>query len=382
MSAVRLILNGEDVSAEVEPRRSLADFVRDDRHLTATHLGCEHGVCGACTVWVNGAPARSCIAFAVALEGADVRTLEGFADDPLMERIRAAFHECHALQCGFCTPGMLMTSRDIVSRFESLDEASVRRELSGNLCRCTGYEGIVNAVCRVMTEIPAHERMQRGKPGTARGPEQTVAVEQHAQDGDILLVKENAEESARKGWSQVKESFIVLAPPDKVWAMLADTESMASCIPGFTLSSLSESNVTGQMTASFGPIRTTFECAVLLQRGTQGMEGAVSGIGRDPRSGSRARGFIRYVLRTETTDSTRVDVALEFAVYGPLAQFSRSGLVRELARGLITDFGANITAMGSGKGRVKSGTSDLRIGGLLRAMLGRLLRKILGRSRP
>ena len=111
---VALTVNGEEVVADVEPRTSLADFLREQLRLTAIHLGCEHGVCGACTVLINGTPARSCIALAVALEGADVRTLEGLAADPVMRTIKDAFHQEHGLQCGFCTPGMLITAWDLM----------------------------------------------------------------------------------------------------------------------------------------------------------------------------------------------------------------------------------------------------------------------------
>ena len=146
LKRVALTVNGRRIEAEVEPRASLADFLRERERLTGTNLGCEHGVCGACTLEVDGAPARSCITLAVACEGASVRTIEGFDGDPVMEQLRAAFTAEHALQCGYCTPGMLVTARDIVTRLPDADEARIRLELTGNLCRCTGYVGIVNAI--------------------------------------------------------------------------------------------------------------------------------------------------------------------------------------------------------------------------------------------
>jgi carbon-monoxide dehydrogenase small subunit len=152
MRRVALTVNGRPVQAEVEPRTHLADFLREQQGLTGTNLGCEHGVCGACTIEVDGAPARSCITFAAACEGAVVRTIEGFEDDPVMARLRAAFTAEHALQCGYCTPGMLVTARDIVMRLPDADEARIRKELSGNLCRCTGYMGIVRAIQRVLAK--------------------------------------------------------------------------------------------------------------------------------------------------------------------------------------------------------------------------------------
>lgn len=146
----RLTVNGSETVLDLPARTHLADALREKLGLTGTHLGCEHGVCGACTVEIDGAPARSCIAFAAACEGAVVRTIEGFEDDAVMGALRAAFTAHHALQCGYCTPGMLITARDIVLRLPEADEARVRRELAGNLCRCTGYQGIVDAILAVL----------------------------------------------------------------------------------------------------------------------------------------------------------------------------------------------------------------------------------------
>ncbi len=152
MKTINLNVNGKQVSATVEPRLNLADFLRDGRMLTGTHVGCEHGVCGACTVELDGAPARSCIAFAAACDGATVRTIEGLDADPVMVQLREAFSAEHALQCGYCTPGMMVTARDIVMRLPQADEARIRKELSGNLCRCTGYVGIVRAIQLVLAQ--------------------------------------------------------------------------------------------------------------------------------------------------------------------------------------------------------------------------------------
>ncbi|TCT01734.1 (2Fe-2S)-binding protein [Aquabacter spiritensis] len=143
---ISLTVNGERVEALVEPRLHLADFLREHLRLTATHLGCEHGVCGACTVLVDGAPARACILLAVAADGADIRTLEGLADDPRMAVIKESFHQKHGLQCGFCTPGMLITTLDLLARKPAPDAAEIRAGISGNLCRCTGYQGIVRSI--------------------------------------------------------------------------------------------------------------------------------------------------------------------------------------------------------------------------------------------
>ena len=143
---ITITVNGEHVAAEVEPRTHLADFLRDHLQLTATHLGCEHGVCGACTVLLGGEPVRACITLAVSVAGADVRTLEGLGGDTVLEALRTAFHDKHGLQCGFCTPGMLISARDTLQREPDVTEQELRVAMSGNLCRCTGYQGIIRAI--------------------------------------------------------------------------------------------------------------------------------------------------------------------------------------------------------------------------------------------
>ena len=146
MKTINTRINGEAVSRTVDDRLSLADFVRDHCLLTGTHVGCEQGVCGACTLMLDDKPVRSCITLAVVADGARVRTVEGYQDDPLMQAIHAAFNRRHALQCGFCTPGMLATAYDILSRIPDLDRDRIRVELGGNFCRCTGYLPIIQAI--------------------------------------------------------------------------------------------------------------------------------------------------------------------------------------------------------------------------------------------
>jgi carbon-monoxide dehydrogenase small subunit len=153
MTTVIIELNGVKIAADVEPRQSLADFLRDACGLTATHLGCEHGACGACTVVMDGKATRSCLSLAVMCDGRAVQTLEGLRIDPVMDLLRRHFHEGHALQCGFCTPGMLIMARDILRRHSKPDVATVRHELSGQICRCTGYANIVKAIVAAGQEI-------------------------------------------------------------------------------------------------------------------------------------------------------------------------------------------------------------------------------------
>jgi carbon-monoxide dehydrogenase small subunit len=146
-TVVALTVNGQLREACVEPRRSFADFLRYDLGLTGTHVGCEHGVCGACTVLVNGRSVRSCLLFAIQVDGQDVLTVEGLAPGgDGLHPLQQAFHEHHALQCGFCTPGMLLTALELLHDNPAPTEDEVRRGLAGNLCMCTGYVNIVRAV--------------------------------------------------------------------------------------------------------------------------------------------------------------------------------------------------------------------------------------------
>jgi carbon-monoxide dehydrogenase small subunit len=143
---VAFTVNGEPRMITVEPRRTLGDALREDCGLTGTHLGCEHGVCGACTVLVDDAPVRSCLMFAVQAEGARIRTVEGLADGDVLHPLQQAFWDHHGLQCGFCTPGFLMLAVGILEREPDIGEAALREALSSNLCRCTGYQNILKSV--------------------------------------------------------------------------------------------------------------------------------------------------------------------------------------------------------------------------------------------
>ena len=152
---ITLDVNGARYDVEVEPRRTLADAIRDDCGLTGTHLGCEHGVCGACTILVDGRPLRSCLMFAVQAEGTSIRTVEGLADGDALHPLQEAFWQHHGLQCGFCTPGFLMLAAGVLEADPEIDDETLCDALSSNLCRCTGYQNIVKAVRAAAAEMRA-----------------------------------------------------------------------------------------------------------------------------------------------------------------------------------------------------------------------------------
>jgi len=160
---IRLRVNGQEVEREVEVRKLLADFLREDLGLTATHLGCEHGVCGACTVLLNGDSVRSCLLFAVQADGGDLLTVEGLAHEGQMHPLQQAFWDHHALQCGFCTSGFLMSAYDLLQKNPRPSEDDIRHGLSGNLCRCTGYANIVKAVMHAASSQPSAISSQQDK---------------------------------------------------------------------------------------------------------------------------------------------------------------------------------------------------------------------------
>lgn len=153
---ISLEVNGESVDAQVLPRLNLADFLREHLHLTGTHVGCEHGVCGACTVRVDGEIVRACLMLAVQAHGRSVQTIEGLSDSDEVADLQAAFRDRNALQCGYCTPGMLMAAQDLLKQHADPSREQIREHLSGNYCRCTGYQAIVDAV-----ESTARSRRER-----------------------------------------------------------------------------------------------------------------------------------------------------------------------------------------------------------------------------
>ena len=145
-----LTVNGQKVTRRIEPRQHLVDFLREELGLTGSHIGCEHGVCGACTVRVNGQIVRGCLMLAVQADGCTVETIEGLSDSKELSSLQKAFHERNALQCGFCTPGMLMAAQDLVLQKQKVSREQIRAHISGNYCRCTGYQAIVDAIDEVI----------------------------------------------------------------------------------------------------------------------------------------------------------------------------------------------------------------------------------------
>ena len=402
MTTVRLTVNGEPCSADVAGRTQLAELLRDHLHLTGTHLGCEHGVCGACTVLVDGKPIRSCITYAQACEDANVVTVEGLGDDPVGRALGEAFARHHALQCGFCTPGMLIAAWDIVTRLAPTDEAETRRELSGNLCRCTGYMGIVAAVQDVARRhrtaapscadastareaLPAGDGMVAAEDTTAPGGESSrsravpagvgtvpaaagddgrgasaaaqsaLAFEPFEVDPIHLAGAEAAtagtpETAARpmtqvEGWTLVEREFVIGHPVDTLWALFEDVPRVAECLPGVHVESTGADRFSGRAEIRFGPIGASFHGEGTRKTDAGRRTGVIAGRGSDRRGHASLDAELRYAMSNGDTPGseprTRVDLAIRFRIQGGLAQFNRSDLVESFADVMLAEFVGN-----------------------------------------
>jgi carbon-monoxide dehydrogenase small subunit len=395
MTAVALILNGRDAHADVEPRTHLADFIRETQNLTGTHLGCEHGVCGACTVLIDGVPVRSCITYAVACTNAQVTTIEGLDDDDITKELRSAFSREHALQCGYCTPGMLISGRDLVLRAPDANERDIRVAMSGNLCRCTGYVGIIRAIAGVVAD-----RRKRGIPHlpgagrTALGPAGAVnrlSAPSSASEGYIAQDAEvpRAGSPDIADWqpqSTFDQSFVVHHPVDQVWDFFGGVSEVAACLPGASLTGdTSGRTVAGKMRIKVGPIGAEFHGTAEIARDPATRSGSIRGSGSDRRSSSATRGVVNYKLSPAGDGATQVSLSVGYRLTGPLAQFSRSDLMQDIASRLVAMFAQNVEARLAGA-PASTSARELRAGGLFFAALAQRIksrtRRLFGRKSP
>jgi len=370
MTPVTLMVNGAPVNAAVEPRTHLADFLREHLLLTGTHLGCEHGVCGACTVLIDGEPARACIVYAATCGGRAVRTIEGLADDPITTALRAAFTAEHALQCGYCTPGMLVTARDIVRRLPDADEDRIRLELAGNLCRCTGYNGIVRAIARVLAARP--ESAVVAKPPLPRGQFADVRARAPAAAGATAAAATPAAASRHDGLTQ---TLRLALPRETVWHAVRDPALIAACVPGARLTSVDGDRIAGELLAALGPIEARFTGEAIVTYDTDARGGAVKGEGRDPASGTRLSADATFRVEADGPQASMITLDIAYALRGPLAQFGRGPVVRVFAAEIAAAVGRNLEARL--RGEAMPAAPRLHAGSLMLRALWRWLRALL-----
>jgi carbon-monoxide dehydrogenase small subunit len=362
MTTVNLTINGRALNADVEPRTSLADLLRETHFLTGTHIGCEHGVCGACTILVDGVPTRSCITFAVTCELAEIITIEGLDNDEISTELRSTFAREHGLQCGYCTPGMIVSARDVVMRMEAPSERDVRVAMSGNLCRCTGYVGSVRAIQSVIADrrrrgiaaIPSGGRNRLGPAGSGNAAATAAAVAARSVAAVLDKDKPRSSQKAEAAWvdarwkpqTSFQQSFVVANSVEEVWEFFGRIGDVVKCLPGAALDREPENgHVEGRIRIKLGPITAEFRGAADVTRDDTTRSGTITGSGRDARSNSATRGAIRYVVKPDQEGGkSRVDVDVGFTLTGVLAQFSRSAIVQDVANRLTDVFVQNLEA--------------------------------------
>jgi aerobic carbon-monoxide dehydrogenase small subunit len=396
LTKIALTVNARAVRADVEPRTHLADFLRDGLDLTGTHLGCEHGVCGACTLLLDGVPARSCITYAVACEGAEVTTIEGLDDDDIVVELRAAFAREHALQCGYCTPGMLIAARDLVLRLPAADDRSIRIGMSGNLCRCTGYVGIIRAIhsvidarrARGVAAVAGAGRQVLGPVGSGhgadtpndRGAEVPTQTAPASASGAATSIPDFRPETV------IERDFIVAHPPQRVFDFFGNIPAVAACLPGASISEASmPDRVEGEIRVKLGPISASFVGHARTERDPASLSGRIVGLGNDRRSRSSTQGEIRYrLVPLGEGAATRVAFSIGYSLRGMLAQFARPGLVRDLAERMTADFARNLERALSGASSGDHASGELNgfavLGDVLRRRVRHIFRRLIGGS--
>ena len=378
--SIAINVNGAAAELSVEARTSLADCLRDTLGLTGTHVACEQGVCGACTVLVDGVPVRSCLTWAVACEGAEVRTIEGFETDATMRQLRAAFTREHGLQCGFCTPGMLITARDIVQRLPDSDEDRIRHELAGNLCRCTGYAGIVRAV----KSVASPNGPRAPEAAAARPALPTFEPRADAANDAASAAAAAAPPAADAGepGAQITEAIVVRGcDAARLWALLSDVGLAAGCLPGARVDSYDGKTIVGAVRVALGPVKAEFVGNGAVARDDAARSAVIRGEAADARSRTAAKASISYRVEDEPGPlaAARLVIGMAYDVQGPLAQFSRSELVRSLVGQLVRDFGRNLEALAAG--RQAPAPTSFSAAGLLWRWLVERVRALFGSGR-
>jgi carbon-monoxide dehydrogenase small subunit len=355
MIPVSCTVNGTPVTLQVPPRLTLADALRDRLGLTGTHLGCEHGVCGMCTVLVDGDAVRSCLLFACQLAGAEIVTVEGLGapDDP--HPLQEAFSRHHALQCGFCTPGFLLSAYDLLTHQPGVTPDELPTELSGVLCRCTGYRNIVAAVADVAARYPD------GVPGP-RNCRARAAVTTADTRPATEIVLPHGEPTTR-----VEVTSELAATVEEVWAVLSDIRLVARCLPGAELTEeLGDDRYRGRARVSLGPIRLSFAgLAEVVERDPANHRLRVLAQGADT-GGGQTTADIRLVASTSGT-GTLLRATAEIHLTGRIAQFGRA-LAGDVSRRLFERFATAVRQAAT------TGSTPATTGGRLLRLIRRLFR--------
>lgn len=345
-------VNGRPATVHVAPRVTLADALRDHLGLTGTHLGCEHGVCGLCTVLVDGDAARACLMLACQVDGSEILTVEGMGTPSDLHPLQQSFGSHHALQCGFCTPGQIMSAYDLLTADEQPKEDELPDQLSGVLCRCTGYRNIVDAVADVARTYPDGVPGPRncGQPeprlprATLGGAGEPMELEQAHTGGPGEIAVPAGEPTAVVTVDTVAEE-----PIDRIWAIIEDTSTLAGCLPGAEIiEDFGDEQYKGRMRVSLGPVRLAFLGDVrILERDEESHRVKVIGQAADASSGDVAA-VVDLVAEPQGDGRTALRAVAELHMVGRIAQFGR-GLVNDVSRDMFQQFAGNIEAAARGE---------------------------------
>lgn len=337
---VDFTVNGTPVSLKVPARMTLSDVLRDSLGLTGTHIGCEHGVCGMCTVLVDGDASRACLLFACQVDGAEIITVEGLGKPDDLHPLQESFGRHHGLQCGFCTPGFLMSSYDLLDHEPEVQREDLPEELSGVICRCTGYRNIIDAVEDVSTNyrgrLPEpkncghHTLVGRAQTGSTATPDKSTTDAETEQAAPEKIQLPSGEPTISINVTSALES-----PPQDVARVFEDIQLLARCLPGAELTEeLGNNWYRGRARVALGPIRLSFNgFANLLEHKPDRMH--VLGQAKDT-SGGRAQAEIR-LLAIPDGSGTRLEAEAKVYLVGRIAGFGRS-LAGDVSRRMFEDF--------------------------------------------
>ncbi|MGD0378266.1 MAG: 2Fe-2S iron-sulfur cluster-binding protein [Streptosporangiaceae bacterium] len=345
LADVSFTVNGTPVRLRVPPRMHLADALRTQLGLTGTHLGCEHGVCGMCTVLLDGDAARSCLVFAVQAEGGEIITVEGLGTPAEQHPLQQSFSHHHALQCGFCTPGFLMSSYDLLTHERGADREHLAADMSGVICRCTGYRGILDAVADVADSFPGGiPEPLNCAPRTLAGPGLQAAAK--PADGDASPAEAGREPNliVRPSGSPTITVQVNRELPvgiDDVWRAMSDVGQLAACLPGARMTAeLGGDRYRGQASVALGPVKLAFEgIAQITDRDGGEHRLAILARGAD-KGGNRTSADIR-LQASPTSSGVQLRVDADVFLSGRIAQFGRA-MAGDVSRRLFEQFAASL----------------------------------------
>ena len=348
---VSFTVNGRPASVDVAPRVTLSDALRDHLGLTGTHVGCEHGVCGMCTVVVDGDAARACLLLACQLEGAEIMTVEGLGKADDLHPLQESFGRHHALQCGFCTPGMLMSAYDLLDHEPGVPPEELPEKMSGVLCRCTGYRNIMDAVAEVAADNPDGVPPPRNCATAALLPRASV--------GGRATAGGESDTDAEQGVAEIRmpqtEPTVtievdddVAAGADAVWAVMDDTERLARCLPGAELlTDFGDDRYKGRIRVALGPVKLAFVGDIhVVERDPEARTIRALAQAKDPGGGSVQADVLLNVEPKGSGSVIHAEAGLHMT--GRIAQFGRS-LAGDVSRDMFTQFTTALDATARGE---------------------------------